>query len=195
MKQHTDQHYIQKTLQGDTNAFSVLIDRYQNLVYTVVLRVVKVKEEAEEVAQDTFLKAFESLSGYRGESKFSTWIYSIAYRKALDQVRKHNRMKPVELIEDITENNVAAIDNALHFLEQQERNHTIQKCIEQLPEKEAAIITFYYFDDLSVREISTITELTEDNIKVKLHRSRKKLFSLLKQFVLPEISNSNGRAI
>ncbi|MBT8276360.1 MAG: RNA polymerase sigma factor [Bacteroidia bacterium] len=195
MNRHTDQHYIQKTLNGDTNAFSVLIDRYQNLVYTVVLRVVKVKEEAEEVAQDTFLKAFESLSGYRGESKFSTWIYSIAYRKALDRVRKNSRMKPVELVEDITEKNVEDIDNALHFLELQERNHTIRKCIEQLPEKEAAIITFYYFDDLSVREISAITELTEDNIKVKLHRSRKKLFSLLKQFVLPEISNSNGRAI
>ena len=195
MNRHTDQHYIRKTLQGDVNAFSELIDRYQNLVYTVVLRVVKVKEEAEEVSQDTFLKAFESLGSYRGESKFSSWLYSIAYRKALDRVRKNNRMKPVELVEDITEKNVEDIDNALHFLEQKERNDTIQKCIEQLPEKEAAIITFYYFEDMSVREISEITGLTEDNVKVKLHRSRKKLFTLLKQFVLPEISNSNGRAI
>jgi RNA polymerase sigma-70 factor (ECF subfamily) len=195
MNQHTDQHYIQKTLQGDTNAFSILIDRYQNLVYTVVLRVVKVKEEAEEVAQDTFLKAFESLEGYRGESKFSTWIYSIAYRKALDRVRKNSRMKPVELVEDITEKNVETIDNALHFLEQKERNDTIRRCIAELPEKEAAIITLYYFEDQSVREISAITNLTEDNIKVKLYRSRKKLFSLLKQFVLPEISDRNGRAI
>lgn len=195
MNRHTDQHYIQKTLQGDTNSFSVLIDRYQNLVFTVVLRVVKVREEAEEVAQDTFLKAFESLNSYRGESKFSSWLYSIAYRKALDRVRKNNRMKPVELVEDITEKNVEDIDNALHFLEQKERNDTIRKCIEQLPEQEGAIITFYYFDDLSVREISKITNLTEDNVKVKLHRSRKKLFTLLKQFVLPEISNSNGRAI
>jgi RNA polymerase sigma-70 factor (ECF subfamily) len=195
MNRHTDQHYIRKTLQGDVNSFSVLIDRYQNLVYTVVLRVVKVKEEAEEVSQDTFMKAFESLKSYRGESKFSSWLYSIAYRKALDRVRKNSRMKPVELIEDITEKNVEAIDNALHFLEQKERNATIQKCIKQLPEKEAAIITFYYFDDMSVREISAITDLSEDNVKVKLHRSRKKLFSLLKQFILPEISNSNGRAI
>ncbi len=195
MNQYTDQHYIQKTLQGDTNAFSILIDRYQNLVFTVVLRVVKVKEEAEEVAQDTFLKAFESLDGYRGESKFSTWIYSIAYRKALDRVRKTSRMKPVELIEDITEKNVETIDNALSFLEQQERNDTIRRCIAELPEKEAAIITLYYFEDQSVREISAITNLTEDNIKVKLYRSRKKLFSLLKQFVLPEISDRNGRAI
>lgn len=195
MNRHTDQHYIQKTLQGETNAFAVLIDRYQNLVYTVVYRVVKVKEEAEEVAQDTFMKAFESLKSYRGESKFSTWIYSIAYRKALDRVRKNNRMKAVELVEDITEKEVGAIDNALHILEQQQRNEVIKRCIGELPEQEAAIITLYYFDDHSVREISEITELSEDNIKVKLHRSRKKLFSLLKHFVLPEISNSNGRAI
>jgi RNA polymerase sigma factor (sigma-70 family) len=195
MNRYTDQHYIQKTLQGETNAFAVLIDRYQNLVYTVVYRVVKVKEEAEEVAQDTFMKAFESLKSYRGESKFSTWIYSIAYRKALDRVRKNNRMKAVELVEDITEKEVGAIDNALHILEQQQRNEVIKRCIGELPEQEAAIITLYYFDDHSVREISEITELSEDNIKVKLHRSRKKLFSLLKHFVLPEISNSNGRAI
>ena len=62
-------------------------------------------------------------------------------------------------------------------------------------ESDAAIITFYYFEELSVREIAEVTKLTEDNIKVKLHRSRKKLFSLLKHFILPEITNSNGRAI
>ena len=104
-------------------------------------------------------------------------------------------MTSVELIEDITEKQVQNIENALGFLEQKERNETIKKCIEELPEQDAAIITFYYFEDQSVREISAITGLTEDNIKVKLHRSRKKLFTLLKQFVLPEISNSNGRAI
>lgn len=173
----------------------MLIERYQDFVFTVVLRIVKVREEAEEVAQDTFLKAFESLSGYRGESKFSTWIYSIAYRKALDRLRKNSRMKPVELIEEITEHNMASIENALAYLEEKERNATIKRCIEQLPENEAAIITFYYFEEQSVREIASITNLTEDNIKVKLYRSRKKLFSLLKEFILPEISNTNGRAI
>lgn len=182
-------------MNGDSRAFGVLVERYQDFVFTVVLRIVKVREEAEEVAQDTFIKAFESLNGYRGESKFSTWIYSIAYRKALDRLRKNNRMKPVELIEDITENNLTSIENALEYLEQKERNEIIAKCVAELPEKEAAIITFYYFEEQSVREIAAITNMTEDNIKVKLYRSRKKLFTLLKQFVLPEISNSNGQAI
>jgi RNA polymerase sigma-70 factor (ECF subfamily) len=195
MKQHTDQHCIQKTLKGDTQAFSELIVRYQDFVFTLVVRIVKNREEAEEVAQDVFLKAFNSLEGYRGEAKFSTWLYSIAYRKALDRLRKNSRMKSVELIEDITEGSVQSIENALTFLEQQERNETIQQCIAALPEQDAAIVTLYYFEEQSIREIAAITQLTEDNIKIKLHRSRKKLFTLLKQFVLPEISNSNGRAI
>ena len=104
-------------------------------------------------------------------------------------------MKPVELIEDITENNLESIENALGYLVEKERNSTIRKCINELSEQDAAIITFYYFEEQSVREIAAITNLTEDNVKIKLHRSRKKLFSLLKQYVLPEISNTNGQAI
>ena len=156
---------------------------------------VKGKEEAEEVSQDTFIKAFQSLSSYRGESKFSTWLYSIAYRKALDRIRKNNKINTSELIEEITESNFESIENALHYIQEQERNEIIKKCILQLKEQEAAIITFYYYEDLTVKEIAKITQLTEDNIKVKLHRSRKKLFPLLKYFVLPEITISNGKAI
>jgi len=195
MHQDTDQYYISETLKGDSRAYSFLVEKYQNFVYTIVIRMVKVKEEAEEVSQDTFIKAFQSLSSYRGESKFSTWLYSIAYRKALDRIRKNNKINTTELIEEITESNFESIENALHYIQEQERNEIIKKCILQLKEQEAAIITFYYYEDLTVKEIAKITQLTEDNIKIKLHRSRKKLFSLLKYFVLPEITISNGKAI
>ena len=77
----TDQHCIERTLQGETQAFGTLVERYQDFVFTIVYRMVKVREEAEEVAQDSFVKAFESLSSFRGEAKFSSWLYSIAYRK------------------------------------------------------------------------------------------------------------------
>lgn len=195
MHQDTDQYYISETLKGDSRAYSFLVEKYQNFVYTIVIRMVKVKEEAEEVSQDTFIKAFQSLSSYRGESKFSSWLYSIAYRKALDRIRKNNKINTTELIEEITESNFESIENALHYIQEQERNEIIKKCILQLKEQDAAIITFYYYEDLTVKEIAKITQLTEDNIKIKLHRSRKKLFSLLKNFVLPEITISNGKAI
>lgn len=195
MNRNTDQYYIDKTMQGDTQAFGVLVERYQDFIFTVVLRMLKIREEAEEIAQDAFIKAFESLSSFRGESKFSSWLYSIAYRKALDRLRKNKKYVATELIEEITEGNLESIENALGYLEDQERKQIIQECITQLPKAEAAIITFYYFEDQSVKEVAAITGLSEDNIKIKLYRSRKKLFTLLKHFVLPEISNNNGQAI
>lgn len=191
----TDQELIEQTLKGDTSSFGELVERYQNFVFTIAFRIMKVREEAEEVAQDSFIKAYESLNSFRGESKFSSWLYSIAYRKALDALRKNKKYKASEIIDDITEGEVSGIEDALHYLEDEERKKAIQDCILKLSEDEATIITLYYFQDQSVREISTITRLSEDNIKVKLFRSRKKLFGFLKHFILPEITNTNGRAI
>ncbi|MEM7086388.1 MAG: RNA polymerase sigma factor, partial [Bacteroidota bacterium] len=179
MQRATDQELINKTLQGDTRAFGLLVEQYQGYVFTIIIRMVKVREEAEEVAQDTFIKAFESLSSFRGESKFSSWLYSIAYRKALDRIRKNKKYSASQLLEDITESEAGISENALHILEDKERKQQIQECIMQLPEIDAALITLYYFEEQSVKEIAKITELSEENIKVKLHRSRKKMFTLL----------------
>jgi RNA polymerase sigma factor (sigma-70 family) len=195
MDANTDQYYIQKTLAGDTRAYATLVERYQGFVFTVVLRMVKVRELAEEVAQDSFIKAFQSLKSYRGDSKFSTWLYSIAYRKALDAIRKQKRERTSEFIDEVMEAEYETIENAVYFLEAKERSETIQQCIMSLPEEDAAIITLYYFEEQSVKEIAAITNLSEDNIKIKLYRSRKKLFILLKEFILPEITDSNGKAI
>lgn len=193
MQRATDQELIDKTLKGDTRAFGLLVEQYQGYVFTIVIRMVKVREEAEEVAQDTFIKAFESLSSFRGESKFSSWLYSIAYRKALDRLRKNKKYNTSELIEDITESEAGISENAQHILEDKERKAQIQHCIMQLPEVDAALITLYYFEEQSVKEMAEITKLSEENIKVKLHRSRKKMFTLLKHLVLPEIPNTNGK--
>lgn len=192
MQRTTDQQLIDNTLKGDSRAFGTLVEKYQGYVYTIVLRMVKVKEEAEEVAQDTFIKAFDSLSSFRGDSKFSSWLYSIAYRKALDQLRKNKRYKASELIEDITKNELGTNENAHQQLEAKERSAQIKQCIMKLPEVEAALITLYYFEEQSVKEIAKITQLSEENIKVKLYRSRKKMFSLLEHLVSPEIPNNHG---
>lgn len=195
MTTSTDHQLIENTLQGNTQAFSVLVERYQNFVFTIAVRMLRNREEAEEVAQDSFIKAFEALSTYRGEAKFSSWLYSIAYRKTLDRIRKNNNSRTIELVEEITETETEDIENALHFIQIQERNKLIKKGIEQLPEQEVAIITFFYFEELSIKEISEITQLSEDNVKIKLYRSRKKLFTLLKYYVLPQYTNNNGSAI
>lgn len=193
--ENTDQSLIRETLAGNTQAFGKLVLAYQDFIFTVAMRVVKVREEAEEVTQDTFIKAYESLGTYRGDSKFSSWLYSIAYRKALDRVRKQKRNKELELIEEITERQLDEVENALGFLEAQERRQMINNCILKLPEQDAALITFYYFEEMSVKEIAKITELSEDNIKIKLFRSRKKLFNMLQAYIQPDEHQENGKAI
>lgn len=195
METNTDQHFINLTLSGNPQAFSTLVEKYQSFVYTVALKMLKVREEAEEVAQDSFMKAYESLSSYRGEAKFSSWLYSIVYRKALDRIRKNKRSKTVDLVEETTAIPLGTMDNALHQLEIKERNAMIKKCIDALPESDAGIVMFFYFEELSIKEIAEITQLSEDNVKVKLHRSRKKLFTLLEQYVFPKHNDSHGKAL
>jgi RNA polymerase sigma factor (sigma-70 family) len=83
-----DQHYIRLLKEGDTNAFAVLVDLYKDMVFTLSLKMLKDREEAEEVSQDTFLKIFKSLSKFNGESKFTTWIYKVAFNTCLDRLKK-----------------------------------------------------------------------------------------------------------
>jgi RNA polymerase sigma-70 factor, ECF subfamily len=194
MNQDTDQKLIEKTLQGHTASFGALVVRYQDFIFTIVLRMVKQREIAEEIAQDSFVKAFECLESFEGKSKFSSWLYSIAYRTALDYLRKAKRFQDSSSIEEINTVEIATVTDGLQELVAKERSTIIQECIMKLPEIDAAIITFYYFEELSVREISQITEQSEDNIKIKLYRSRKKLYSLLAPFVTIK-ATTHGRAI
>ncbi len=195
MSHQSDQYYINQVLEGQVNAFSVLVERYQGLVYTVVYRMVKNKEQAEEVAQDSFIKAYKSLNNYRGDAKFSTWLYTIAYRKSLDAIKASKRMITSELIEEVSEGEMELVGDALNYLQIKERKKIISDSIMKLPEDEAAIITLYYFEEKSVKEIVEIVNLTADNVKIKLYRSRKKLYSILKHHISLEISSKNGRAI
>lgn len=195
MIKNTDQYLIERTLAGETSAFGELVDRYQNFAFTIALRIVKHREEAEEVAQDSFIKAFDSLSGFRGDAKFSSWLYRIVYHKSLDRIKKNKRERSFQLIEEITSDDLDGIENGLDFMLEEERKQVINKCIAELPGQDAAVVEFYYFEELPVKEIAEITGLTEDNIKIKLYRSRKKLFNLLQSYIKPEISNKNGKAI
>ena len=176
-----DQIYIDKILQGDTNAFSVLVDRYKDLVFTLALRMMKHREEAEEVAQDTFIKVFGSLNKFKGDSKFSTWIYRVAYNTCLDRLKKNKRTQNTVTIDEYTEHQVKTIDNAFERLASEERRLAVQHCVEQLPSEDNFLMTLFYFEELSLEEIAKVVNLKPNNVKVKLHRARKKLAIILKE--------------
>lgn len=188
-----DQIIINKIIDGDTNAFSVLVEQYKDLVFTLALRMLKNREEAEEVSQDSFIKVYKSLHKFKGDSKFSTWIYKVTYNSCLDRIKKNKKHYNDVAIDEFTEHQVKTIDNALDRLENKEREQAIQDCIAMLPNDDSFLLTLYYFEDQSLDEISKILELTPNNVKVKLFRSRKKLATILKQRLEPEIMEHYGR--
>ena len=182
-----DQFYIAKIIKGDTKSFAVLVDRYKDLVFTLALRMLKNKEEAEDVSQDIFIKVYKSLSKFKGDSKFSTWIYRITYNSCLDTLKKYKQEYQIVPIDDYTGRQVIILENAFDALAEKEQKQAIEDCLHKLPNEDSFLLTLYYFEEQSLDEISKILGLTANNVKVKLFRSRKKLTSILKQRLEPEI--------
>lgn len=182
-----DQHYIDLVVKGNSNAFATLVDRYKDMVYTLALKMMNNKEEAEEIAQDSFIKIYNALNKFKGESKFSTWIYKVTYNTCLDALKKKKKQNNVSYIEDFSEHQTKALESILDSIDEKERNKSIQECLGELSSEEAFLLTLYYFDDQSVDEISKVMNITTDNVKVKLFRTRKKLASILKNRLEPEI--------
>ncbi|HEY5686728.1 MAG TPA: sigma-70 family RNA polymerase sigma factor [Yeosuana sp.] len=187
MTTNDDIHYINLIIEGNSNAFNILVDRYKDLVFSLALKMVKNREEAEEVAQDTFIKVFKSLSQFKGDSKFSTWIYKVTYNTCLDRLKKTKREQQVVSIDDFNTNQIKSIDNALDKMEDEEREKAIQDCINLLPSDDAFLLTLFYFEEQSLEEIAKVIGLTANNVKVKLFRSRKKLTTILRERLEPEI--------
>jgi RNA polymerase sigma factor (sigma-70 family) len=187
MTNKDDQYYINLVIGGDTNAFAALVDHYKDMVFTLSLKMVKNREEAEEVAQDTFIKVYKSLAKFKGESKFSTWLYKVAYNTCLDQLKKHNNKQPVVTIDEYAEHEIITISNIFESIEVKERKQMVQQCLDLLPGEDSFLIMLYYFEEQSIKEISKIIGISNNHVKIKLFRSRKKLTAVLKDHLEPEI--------
>ena len=137
-----------------------MVDRYKDLVFSLALKMVKNREEAEEVAQDTFIKVFKSLSQFKGDSKFSTWIYKIGYYASLDAIKRNKKQINSENIDEIYEADLGVLQNALSYLEEKERKSIIKKSLLKLNEDEQVILTLYYFEEMPLKEISKVVNLS-----------------------------------
>jgi RNA polymerase sigma-70 factor (ECF subfamily) len=181
MNQPDDSFYISKVLAGDTASFSYLVDRYQDLVYGLALKMLRNGEDAEEMAQDCFVKAYRSLASYRQQSKFSTWLYRITYNSCISLMRK--RKMEVRSVDEhqLSDRDEARLNQQLTEMDKALVEKLLREAMEKLPALDQVLITLYYFEDQSVEEISQITGLTASNVKVKIHRARKKMYDLLYQ--------------
>ncbi len=174
-----DSYYIAEVLKGNTRAYSMLVEKYQSLAYTLALRMVKNPRDAEEIAQDAFVKAYTSLSSFRGKSKFSTWLYRIIYNTAVSMLRK----KQVELakIDEKPEHAFNLVHNDCEYDQNEYTLKALEKALETLDADERFLVTLYYYENAAIDEIAQITGLSQSNVKVKLFRSRKKLHEKLIQ--------------
>ena len=177
----TDQQIIDRVLGGDKDAFTTLVERYQQKVFGMAIGMLKNREEAEEVAQDIFIKIYTSLSKFRGDASFATWAYRISYNKCLDKIKGLKRRQSQEFIEDIYEGELDLVDNGLDYLDAEERKQMVGDALNKLDAEHRIVLTLFYFDELSLKEISKVVGISENNTKVRLYRSRKKLFGILKQ--------------
>lgn len=175
-----DHEIVKSVLDGHIRSFEILVQRYEDYAFNLAYRIVKNREEAEEVAQDAFIKAYHSLDSYKGTGKFSSWLYTIVYREAINIVRKA-RHYSVDVDEVAGSEALTAEDfTGIDAITDKERKELISQAMEELSPNEAAVLTLFYLDEMSIRETSEITGHTESNVKVYLHRGRKNLFKAIR---------------
>jgi len=176
-----DIYYINLVLKGNTEAFTWLVEAHQDKVFNLAFRICGNREEAEEIAQDAFMKAFRSLRGFRMKSSFSTWLYRITYNTSISYTR--SRKKGILYLDEFP----ADPDDFFRIAENDEeaereyRKSLVNFALQKISEEERALISLYYYDELSVEEISQITGMGVSNIKVRLFRARQKMASIIEK--------------
>jgi len=174
MEETTEHILIKNTIKGDVQSFKKIVISYNMMVYTLAYRVLKNREEAEEVTQDVFLKVYQSLHSFNMKSKLSTWIYRITYNSSINKVKSQKRQFETTEISRDNEYSVYISDDTQNTISDEENRKTINGAILKLPEVDRIIITLYYYEELSVKEIADIISISAQNVKIKLYRSRKK---------------------
>ena len=173
--EHHDQHYIDRILKGDHRAFAFLVDKYKYMAYTIALKIMDNEADAEDVAQESFVKAYRQLHTFEGKSKFSTWLHTIVYRTAVSKWQEKT-VDTFPITDEVSENYPSDQSSfSIDRLEVADEQQYVREAIQKLPKLEALIIMLYYLEEHSIKEIQEITGLTAENIKIKLFRARKKL--------------------
>lgn len=171
----SDAELIEKTLAGEWRNYALLVDRYERKVFNYTNYIMKVQEDAEEVTQDVFVKAYRSLHTFRAEALFSTWLLKIAYYECLTRLRKKSPSK-VTIEEHQSEELSEPPSQSLDI---EDRSEILKHALSQLKEEERSVITLFYYNELSIQETVMASGLTESNVKILLHRGRKKLLKIL----------------
>lgn len=174
--------------QKDKGAFKSIVEAWQDMVYNTALGFVQNPEDAEDVTQEVFMQVFESVSSFKAESKFSTWVYRITVSKAMDHIRRKKRKKRFAFIQSLYgKNDDLAIDPPDFFhpginMENKENAAVLFKAIEQLPPNQKTAFVLNKVEGLSYFEIGEIMKLSDSAVDALLHRAKGKLRKILTEY-------------
>jgi RNA polymerase sigma-70 factor, ECF subfamily len=176
-----DIFYIDQILTGNSNAFRYIVDQYKDKTYNLALRICGNHEEAEEIAQDSFLKAYRSLNRFKKKSSFATWLYRITYNSSISLVRI--KKKKTLSLEDFPADAVDFLGNNTtdEEAEREFRNSLVNFALQKINEEERALISLFYYEDMNIEEISDITGISKSTVKVKLFRTRQKMLEIIEK--------------
>jgi RNA polymerase sigma factor (sigma-70 family) len=186
----SDNNIIQQVLRGDQLQYSELVKRYQAFVFTIALRYTPNREDAEEIAQDVFIKAYRNLGDFRGESKFSTWLYTITTTTCITFLRKKKldiRSLDNEQVFEVADNQNSAFK--ANQVEQKSKVQMLNNAIKLLSADDARIITLFYQGEQTLEEIGQIIGAEPNTVKVKLHRARTRLRDKMQQYFAAEVKD------
>lgn len=175
-----DQLYIEKVLAGDAQAFKYFLKTYKHMAYSVAMSIVKQEHLAEEVVQDAFMVCYQSLSRFRSQSKFSTWLYRIVVNCAFTSIRK---MKIQTDVYEAEAHDVEFDECSFESLVKKEREQLVQESLLKISANEALALRLFYLEELSLAEIREITGWTETNTKTILFRGRKNMYAILSKLM------------
>ncbi|OGS44662.1 MAG: hypothetical protein A2539_06850 [Elusimicrobia bacterium RIFOXYD2_FULL_34_15] len=189
---------IAKAKSGDIYSFEQLISRYQKSVYNIIYNMIGNEEEANDISQEVFIKVFKSLTKFRGESSFSTWLYSIAKNIFINESKRYyNKKKSIETSLDDNENlkllNISDGYNVVEEFEIRELQEKVRQAIQQLPEEFIFVVILYYLEGFSYEEIAKIMDSSIGTVKSRLSRGKEHLKEILSNMV--NFSDFNSESI
>lgn len=176
-----DIYYIGQVLDGKTNVYAHIVDRHKDHAYNLALRICGNREDAEEIAQDAFVKAYRSLTNFKMKSSFATWLFRIVYNTAISFLR--SKRKGILSLEEFPADAIdfIGINTNEEDAMAEYRSSLVNFALQKINEDERALITLYYYEEQSIEEISEITAISKSNVKVKLFRARQKMTGIIKR--------------
>ena len=176
----TDSEIIGQIIKGDKEKFRLLVEKYQQMVFRTCMGFVHDRDDADDLSQEVFINAYQSLAGFKAESSFSTWIYRIAVNASLNRIRKSSKNFILQRLDALAGKkepavNITDSEDPEHIVIRDEHARWLQKAIDSLPENQQTAIVLSKYDDLSQKEIAEVMNISEGAVEALLQRAKKNL--------------------